>query len=54
MGNTDLQLTFVFGLGQKPTREGIRGMAMQRELATATGTSIEEIQIILESNTKNG
>jgi hypothetical protein len=27
-------------------------MAMQRELATATGTSIEEIQIILESNTK--
>ena len=53
MGNTDLQLTFV-RLGAKANEGGDQGNGMQGELATATGTSIEEIQIILESNTKNG
>jgi hypothetical protein len=50
MGNTDLQLTFV-RLGAKANEGGDQGNGMQRELATATGTSIEEIQIILESYT---
>jgi hypothetical protein len=50
---TDLQLTFVrLGASAKANEGGDQGNGMQRELATATGTSIEEIQIILESNTK--
>tara|TARA_B110001469_G_C9313100_1_gene168874 strand:+ start:284 stop:418 length:135 start_codon:yes stop_codon:yes gene_type:complete len=44
----------LFGLGGKSQHEGgDQGNGMQRELATATGTSIEEIQIIQESYKKS-